>query len=119
MPSHIRVVLASLVILLSSLASQAQNFNIDVGSSQGTPSDTYGAASGQTGPWNIVGTGINPFLTDTSNSPTSVSIGVTADTDAGNGPSCPTADAIASIGDNIYTLHGTWSVNLGGLANDS
>jgi hypothetical protein len=119
MSSHIRVMLASLVILLSSLTSQAQNFNIDVGSLHGTPSDAYGAASGQTGPWNTVGTAINPFLTDTSNSPTSVMIGVTADTDEGSGPSCATADGIASLSDNIYTQHGTWAVNLWGLANDT
>jgi hypothetical protein len=105
------------VILFSSLASHAQKLNIDLGAALGTPSDAYGAVSGQTGRWNTVGLGVTSGLVDTTAAPTAVNITVSADADTGQQSGCPTADADACVADAIYTANGTWTVNLAGLAN--
>ena len=117
MSSPIRLLLTSLMILFSSLASHSQELNIDLGGVFGSPSDAYGAVSGQTGRWNTVGLGVTSGLVDTTAAPTAVSVTVSADSDTGGQQSCPTADAHACVADTIYTANGTWTVNLAGLEN--
>lgn len=65
-------------------SASAQDFNIDVANLLGSPANTYGAATGQVGFWNVL-TGGPPYaatISDLSGTPTSVMTFVTA---VGNG----------------------------------
>ena len=71
------VILSSVVLAavgLSASSGLAQSFNIDFGNATPAPSLTYGAASGQTGFWDIYAGGFVGSLFNTSGAPTSVSI---------------------------------------------
>jgi hypothetical protein len=64
--------------------ANAQNFNIDVSDLTGSPANTYGAATGQVGHWNVL-IGGPPYaasLNNLANAPTSVTTNVVA---VGNG----------------------------------
>jgi len=108
------VLVASLAVLASS--ALGQSFNIDLGPSQGTPSNGFSAAANQSGMWDTLGLGTTSNLPGLSGSPTSVSATVTAGYDSGGYPVCG-GDIDALLGDNIYTGSGNWSVLFNGLAN--
>ena len=120
MCSHIRLLLVALIVVAPPLSLQAQNLNIDFGAHFGTPSDAFGAVSGQTGRWNAVGLGATYNLENTSTAPTAVSITVSAQTAGAYGNGCPWGTDLESLGaDNFYVQAGKWEVTLAGLANGS
>lgn len=65
---------SALAFSLLALSAHAQNFNVDIGSQADfpTPSDSYGAASGQSGVWNGIHFGFPVDLIDTSGQLTDV-----------------------------------------------
>ena len=107
--------LASSALLLVAAPLLAQSLNIDLGTVEVAPSSTYGAAAGQAGTWSKLGLGTTPGLPNLSGTATSVSATVSADTSGGYSNDC-TGDLGHLINDNIYTLQGTWTVALSGLA---
>jgi len=118
MSGYIRLLVTSLIVVLLPLPLQAQNLNIDLGDHWDSPTDAYGAASGQTGRWNNVESlGVTPNLVDTAAVPTAVSITVTAGVVTGWTGNCVMGDANDLLGDNVFTFEGTWTVNLAGLTN--
>src|SRR5688500_4041415 len=75
-------VLVSLVAAAGPVSSaSAQSINFDCGTFNASPSNTYGAASGQTGHWNNVSVIGSVPLLDTTGSATAVSVNTTG---AGN-----------------------------------
>ena len=110
------LILFCFVLLTSLNYAEAQNINIDLGDYWGTPSNTFGAASGQTGVWNTLGLGAASNLQDITGTSTAVGATVTAGGGTGNMDIC-TEDVRLLISDNIYTLDGSWSVVLTGLTN--
>ena len=115
-----RLLLITLIVVALPVSLQAQNLNIDFGAYFGTPSDAFGAASGQTGRWNTVGLGATYNLENTSTAPTAVSITVTAQTAGGYGNGCAWGTDLNNLmADNFYVQGGMWEVTLAGLANGS
>ena len=115
-----RIVKILMILTLSFVAfdyADAQNLNVDFGSAHGTPSNTFGAASGQVGTWNTLGLGTTSGLLDITGAATTVAVTVTSQTDTGSsGGSCG-GDLGALLDDNFYTSGATWSVDLSGLTN--
>jgi len=75
---------SALTIAALAGVAHAQNFNIDVSDLTGSPANTYGAATGQVGHWNVL-TGGPPYaasLNNLANAPTTVTTNVVA---VGNG----------------------------------
>lgn len=105
------------LLLAASMPIQAQNFNVDLGDFWGTPSDAYGAASGQTGRWHTVGLGITDSLENTASAPTGVTVKISADKDRGYGTGCAWGDTNSLSADNIYTYAGKWTIDLAHLKN--
>jgi hypothetical protein len=99
--------------------AEAQNMNIDLGAAHGTPSNTFGAASGQGGVWNTLVLGTTVGLPDITGVATAVNVTVTSDYDDGNaGNDECSGDNEALLDDNIYSnLGNTWTVVLSGLTN--
>jgi hypothetical protein len=109
--------IASGVLLLSAAApASAQNFNVDLGSVNGTPPSSY-AGAGTAGSWNTLGLGVAGLL-DTGGAATGVSVDVSSDGDTGTGGGI--GDDITLIGDNILDC-GTdqWSLAFSGLQDGS
>lgn len=103
------------MLIASPLA--AQNLNIDLGSTFGTPGSSYGAAAAQPGTWTTIGLGATSNLAGLNGSPTPVDASVVADTDLGSLGDC-TGDLRALTGDNIYSENGaSWTVTLTSLQN--
>jgi hypothetical protein len=118
MCSHIRLLLVTFIVFGPPLSLQAQDLNIDFGVHFGTPSDAFGAISGQTGRWNTVELGATYNLENTSTAPTAVSISVTAQTAGGYGNGCAWGTDLNNLmADNFYVQGGKWEVTLAGLAN--
>jgi hypothetical protein len=109
--------LSGAAVLLSSPSASAQSFNIDFADNLtlGTPSNTYGAGSGQAGYWNdVVG---DIVLADLSGNVTGVSIAlVGVDTPYGFDELCTGGEDEALMDDIIYTSGLTGYFLITGLA---
>jgi hypothetical protein len=94
--------------------------NLDFGTYYGVPAPTYGAASGQAGPWNLVGQVVTG-LTDLSGIVSGANVAVTVTPIGGTGThwgGTPTIDTQWLRRDAFYVAAGnTWSVDLTGLEN--
>jgi hypothetical protein len=115
------LLLSILAVLLGPRALAAQAFNVDLGATEGTPSNFFGAAAQQQGTWNTLRLGTTNALFDVSGHVTAVSAKVTAQTDVGNAFDC-TGDIHALLADNIFSsvntaFQGKYSVELTGLEN--
>ncbi len=93
-------------------SAAARPLNIDFGTSFGTPSSAYGAASAQAGTWNEAGLGATA-LVDVSGAATAASVTVTA-TANGNTAHDGDDDALL-LADNVYGFNTGWSAELSGL----
>ncbi|MGZ5445131.1 MAG: NHL repeat-containing protein [Thermoanaerobaculia bacterium] len=108
--------LIGLTLLLIAPGSSAQSFNVDLGEPFGRPASSLGAAAGQTGTWNWIGSEFTR-LADIEGVLSGVYASVTAGSYAGNAGGCEDEELLSLIGDNIYTIGGAWSVVLEGLSN--
>jgi hypothetical protein len=109
----------SLAVLILSLApaAAAENLNVDLGTHWGTPSGSFGAASGQSGTWNQVGLAGSAGLLDVTGAATPVAMSVSALADTG-WTGTGSDDSRLLVEDNIWIGGGgSWSVTLSGLAN--
>lgn len=106
----------SLAALLSSAAAlQAGQYNINFDASGVNPADTYGAASGQIGTWNIISAnGLTSGLLDISGAATTVSLGLTSDAFGGVGDPPDTGTDALRRG-NFYSYGHVWDVTLSNL----
>ena len=88
-------------------------YNIDVGSSAGVPSSSYGAA-GQAGVWNQVGLGTSSLLGVHGN-PSAATVTVTSENVDTGGGSSPNVNAL--LGDSAFdcTAAESWDMTLNGL----
>ena len=117
MSSRVPLLLASLIVVLSPSSVQAQALNIDLGYILGTPSDTFGAASGQAGRWNTVTNVSYTYnLLDTSGAPTPANITLSAGSLVEWADLCAEADANALVGDN-YSASSYWKIVVLNLTN--
>ena len=112
--------LSGLALLFMGIPAAAQNFNIDFADNVtlGTPSSTYGAASGQAGFWNdCIG---NMPLADISGAATGVSIAlVGVDIPYGFDELCTAGDDQALMDDIMYTTATTGYFSITGLSDGS
>lgn len=90
------------------------SINIDFGDQHGTPSATFGAASGLAGFWNEINPGVTSALIGTDGFSTDVDISVVANR-PGHTVLVSADDAERLLNDNFYDA-GTWTVDLIGLA---
>jgi hypothetical protein len=82
----------------------AQNINIDFGAYYGTPSNAFGAASGQTGVWNTLGNGATPNLLDITGANSGVTATVSSYDDTGRLDSGCGGDLHAFRDDNFFLV---------------
>ena len=109
--------------LAISATALAVPINVDFGSAGDViTSNTFGAASGQSGNWNnIIALGTTSGIVDIGGNATSVAIEVTADTMGGlfglPPPPPPPDDANALMEDNFFSNSGrSWTISITGLS---
>jgi hypothetical protein len=116
-------VLAVGILICSAGQAKAELLNIDFGRLNifGAPSNTYGAASGQTGSWNeITANGLTSNLVGLDGGATDVSLSLSSGEPNGyNSPPSPMpTEGTALMNDYFYSNGGgSWSVNLSNLNN--
>lgn len=99
-----------------STASATSALNVDFGVVYGTPSTSYGAASGQVGNWNQVGLGVTALFDIAGNS-AGVDLDLVAATDGGYVGTAPANDDELLFDDNFFQTSGaTWNADLSGIA---
>lgn len=106
--------LASLWIGMPGAEIRAESLNVDVGLTNGVPSNTFGGAASQSGPWNSLGLSGIATAIDAAGGVTDVSIAVSAGTNEGTVGLSPTNDIELLLFDNIFSSGGTndWSILL-------
>lgn len=126
--AKIGLTLAASALLLtaqSGASSAATMLNIDFGNYYGAPTSDYGAYANQAGVWNeISSTGTTSLvgLNGDALSGVSLSLNLNSSIESGvNGNIGPnsglSANDQALVGDNFFTVLGSWSVTLSGLQN--
>jgi hypothetical protein len=108
--------------LVAAAVAGAQSLNIDFGTATdpgaGLAPASYGAAAGQVGSWNQVGTGAVANLLGLGGGSSGVSITVTADSPSGSSGGACSGNLGLLVNDNFYS-NGPSTVVLSGLANDN
>ena len=116
-PSHLHMICAIFIVSCFSGPALSSSFNVDFGRESGVPSDTYGAASGVAGVWDIALHNTSKSLVDTRGENTLAVISVSATNDGAGFVATTIDDTYKLINDNFYTCSGSWVVTISSLSN--
>ncbi len=109
-------VLPLIVALIASISpARADGFNVDFGTKYGVPAVGYGAASGQSGTWNLAGLGLTA-LTDVSGGTPGVTVNVIAGVGTGGVGAVPVNDDQLLLNDNVFSVGSGWSLGFKGIS---